>query len=362
VHETARRRTIADVARAAGVSKAAVSFAFNTPDRLSAETVARIHDVASELGYRPDPVARMLAQRRTMTVGILTPQPLDLMFPDPYFGALTSGIASAAEEAGYALQFISPLHGSLARAVHEASVDGVVAVGLWPDHSEIGEIRRSEVPFVLVDAIGFANESNVTIDDEVAAEAAARHLLELGHRELAIISFAPPRPDETATSGGPAAGDISARRLGGYRSAIRAAGLDVADDAIVCGPSDFEHGARALRELVARGTRFTALLAMSDVLAIGALRAAHDLGWRVPEDLSIVGFDDIELASYVDPPLTTVHQSPRDKGEMALRLLLGRLDRSSDGRPEHRHVETRLKVRGSTGPVPRERQEVARDD
>jgi DNA-binding LacI/PurR family transcriptional regulator len=362
VHQTARRRTIADVARASGVSKAAVSFAFNSPERLSADTVARIREVATELGYRPDPVARMLAQRRTMTVGVLTPQPLHLMFPDPYFGALTAGIACAAEEAGYALQFISPLHGSLARAVHEASVDGVIAVGLWPDHSEIGEIRRSGVPFVLVDALGFANESNVTIDDGSGAEAAARHLLELGHRELAIIAFAPPRPEDGTGSERPATGDISARRLSGYRRAIRAAGLDVTDEAIACGPSEFEHGARALRELVARGTRFTGVLAMSDVLAIGALRAARDLGWRVPQDLSIVGFDDIELASYVDPPLTTVHQSPRDKGETALRLRLGRLDRSSDGRPEHRHVETCLTVRGSTGPAPRERQEVARDD
>jgi DNA-binding LacI/PurR family transcriptional regulator len=362
VHHTARRRTIADVARAAGVSKAAVSFAFNTPDRLSADTVARIREVATELGYRPDPVARMLAQRRTKTVGVLTPQSLDLMFPDPYFGALTAGIASAAEEAGYALQFISPLHGSLARAVHEASVDGVIAIGLWPDHSEIGEIRRSGVPFVLVDALGFANESNVTVDDELGAEAAARHLLELGHRELAIIAFAPPRPDDEVDTELPGAGDISARRLAGYRRAIRAAGVDLAEDAIACGPSELEHGARALRELVARRVQFTAVLAMSDVLAIGAIRAARDLGWRIPEDVSIVGFDDIELASYVDPPLTTVHQSLKDKGETALRLLLGRLDRSSDGRPAHRHVETRLMVRGSTGPAPRERQEVARDE
>ena len=215
---------------------------------------------------------------------------------------------------------------------------------------------------MLVDALGFANESTITVDDESGAEAAAGHLVGLGHRELAIIAFAPPRPEDATEDGRPGAGDISARRLAGYRRAIRAAGLELSDDAIACGPSELEHGARALRELVARGTRFTALLAMSDVLAIGALRAARDLGWRVPEDLSIVGFDDIELASYVDPPLTTVHQSPRDKGETALRLLLGRLDRSSDGRPEHRHVETSLKVRGSTGPAPRERQEVARDE
>ena len=201
-------------------------------------------------------------------------------------------------------------------------MDGVIAIGLWPDPSEIGEHPAVGLPFVLVDALGFDQRiHHHRRRTRPGAEAAARHLVGLGHRELAIIAFAPPRPEDATDDGRPGAGDISARRLAGYRRAIRAAGLELSDDAIACGPSELEHGARALRELVARGTRFTALLAMSDVLAIGALRAARDLGWRVPEDLSIVGFDDIELASYVDPPLTTVHQSPRDKGETPLRLL-----------------------------------------
>ena len=127
---TVRRTTIADVAKAAGVSKTAVSFAFNSPERLSTETVGHIHEIAADLGYRPDPVARSLAQRRTGTIGILTPQSLELTFNNPYHSTFAAGVGVEAERAGYALQFISPLHGSLARAVDRASVDGIIAVGL----------------------------------------------------------------------------------------------------------------------------------------------------------------------------------------------------------------------------------------
>src|SRR5690349_3641006 len=146
-----QRPRIADVAREAGVSKTAVSFAFNSPDRLAPETAGRIRDVARQLGYTPHPVARMLTQRQTMTIGVLTPQALSVIFSNPFFGAFSEGVALAAEEAGYGLYFISPLHGSLAGAMGRASVDGVVAIGLSDHHHEVEEIRRAGVPLVLVD-------------------------------------------------------------------------------------------------------------------------------------------------------------------------------------------------------------------
>ena len=124
---TRRRPRIADVAREAGVSKTAVSFAFNSPDRLAPETASRIRTVADSLGYRPHPVARMLTQRATRTIGVLTPQALSVIFSNPFFGAFSEGVALAAEQEGYALHFISPLHGSLARAMDRATVDGAVA-------------------------------------------------------------------------------------------------------------------------------------------------------------------------------------------------------------------------------------------
>ena len=123
-HQVARRVTIADVAEAAGVSKTAVSFAFNNPGRLNADTASRIIEIAETLGYRPDPVARMLTQRRTGTIGLLTPQALASIFSNPFFGMFSAGVAAVAEEAGYGLHFISPLHGSLSRAIARATVDG----------------------------------------------------------------------------------------------------------------------------------------------------------------------------------------------------------------------------------------------
>jgi LacI family transcriptional regulator len=144
----------------------------------------------------------------------------------------------------------------------------------------------------------------------------------------------------------------------GYRAAYGPAGVDLAGDRVVAGRSSIEGGTSAFQRAWAMGNRPTAVLAMSDALAIGAMSAARDLGLRIPDDLSVVGFDDIDLAALVDPPLTTVHQPIRQKGADAVRLLLAEVEQREANRPEHLRLETRLIVRGSTGPVPQVRQEV----
>jgi len=353
VDQTARRVTIADVARVAGVSKAAVSFAFNTPERLSADTVVRIRDVATSLDYRPDPVARMLAQRKTLTIGILTPQGLDVIFTNPYFGEFSAGVATAAEAAGLAIQFISPLHGSLTRAVDRASVDGVIAVGLGADHPEIGQIRRSGLPFVSVDSTALPDEPAIIVDDEGGARAACAYLVGLGHRALLVIGIEPPL--EAAVSD---PSWVTARRLRGYREAAADVGIAIQDDAVVFGPASMEGGIDAFHRAWAAGQRPTGVLAMSDAMAIGALRAARELGLRVPADLSVVGFDDLDVAQYTDPPLTTVHQPIREKGEAAVRLVLDGGRGRSSAEPALHHFDTHLIVRGSAALAPRSRQEV----
>ena len=179
------RPRIDDVAREAGVSKTSVSFAFNSPERLAPETADRIRAVAERLGYSPHPVARMLTRRETLTIGVLTPQPLSVVFANPFFGAFASGVGAAAEASGYAIQFISPLRGSLAGAMHHATVDGVVAIGLSGDHPDVDEIQRAGVPIVLVDSTALPASSSITVDDVGGAGAAAEHLLELGHRRPA---------------------------------------------------------------------------------------------------------------------------------------------------------------------------------
>jgi DNA-binding LacI/PurR family transcriptional regulator len=347
--QVGRRARIADVAREAGVSKTAVSFAFNSPDRLSAETATRIREVAESLGYRPHPVARMLTQGETLSIGVLTPQALSVIFSNPFFGTFAEGVALVAEEHGYGLHFISPVHGSLARAIGRATVDGVVAVGLSAHHPEVEQIRHA-LPIVLVDSTAMPEHPSIGIDDEGGARAAAHHLLELGHRDFLVIGVQPPQPATEMEPEG-----VTGRRMRGYRTALAAADIDLPDDHIVVGPASVTGGAHAFERAWERGVRPTAVLAMSDAMAIGALRTIRGHGLRVPDDVSLVGFDDIEIATHTDPPLTTVHQPIRRKGEQAGRLLLALVRGRQPAEPEHVRLDTRLVVRGSSTNAPRSR-------
>ena len=337
-----QRVGISDVAREAGVSKSAVSFAFNSPDRLSAETASRIRDVADRMGYRPHPVARMLSAGQTTTIGILSPQALGQVFANPFFALFAEGVASVAEEHGFGLLFISPLHGSLARALDRATVDGVVALGLDERHPEMGSIRLAGLPLVVVDSPAWSGQRAILVDDEGGAHLAAEHLLGLGHRDILVMGVEP-AVGESEDEG------IAGRRLEGYRTAFGAVGLRLAPDRIVRPPATIEGGEAAFLRVWSRGDRPTAVLSMSDAAAAGALAAARRLGIRVPEELSIVGFDDLPLTRFTDPPLTTVHQPVRSKGEAAASMLLEALRRPPAHDQERVLVlETRLVVRRST--------------
>lgn len=344
-HQVARRVTIADVAEAAGVSKTAVSFAFNNPGRLATETASRIIEIADELGYRPDPVARMLTQRRTGTIGLVTPQALASIFSNPFFGMFSAGVAAVAEDAGYGLHFISPLHGSLSRAIARATVDGVVAIGLAADHPEIAEIRRAGLPMTTVDSDPFDKAPSVDVDDEGGARAAAEHLTSLGHRDILVIAI------ERAEHAPKGADDVVSRRLRGYRTALAEVGVQLPDEDVLVSPATYAGGVAAIEQAWGTGRRPTAILAMSDAIAIGAVRGLRDRGLSIPSDVSVVGFDDIELAETTDPPLTTVHQPIRGKGEEAARLLLSVLA-GREAPVGHRRLATRLIVRASTASVP----------
>jgi len=347
---TKRART-ADVAREAGVSKTAVSFAFNSPERLSPETAAHIREIADALGYRPRTVTKIGAQTSTMTIGLLTPQELSVNFANPFYSTFCGGLASVTEDAGYGLLFVSPLRGSLMRAISRATADGFVAVGLSEDHPEVEQIRRAGLPMVLVDGDAFPEHGSVESNDEVGARAAARHLLALGHREFVVIGIEPPNmPGLREYSPGPTE-TVASRRLAGYRQGLALGGVALGDERIVVGASSFDGGVAAFRRIWEDELRPTAVLAMSDVMAIGVMWAAREVGLRVPQDLSIVGFDDLDVAPHSNPPLTTVHQPIRQKGEESAKLLLRMIASPDLERPEHKVLETRLMIRGSTAPV-----------
>jgi DNA-binding LacI/PurR family transcriptional regulator len=343
------RPRIEDVARKAGVSKTAVSFAFNQPDQLNGATLERILAAAEDLGYRPSPIARRLASRRTDQIGIVVPQATHEVFANPFLPELLRGMGDVCDELGIALVIVPPVGGSIARAVEGALVDGLVLLGLEPDHAELELVRRSGVPVVALDVESWGDADVIAIDDVGGGREVAAHLYALGHRDVAIVLIA-----EHPDVGTDERGGISGRRLAGIRAGFRDAGRSVAEGTvrlrIASSPVTEEGGRAVFTELLADGLP-SAIIAINDLTAIGILLAAREHGLRVPDDLSVVGYDDIPAAAWTSPPLTTVHQPIREKGRLAAARLAELIDSLDGHRPKSELLATRLVVRGSTGPA-----------
>lgn len=331
------RVTIADVASAAGVSKTAVSFAFNNPDRLGQATLERVLGVARDLGYTPHPAARALSTKRSGTIGLLVPQRLSTVFGNPFVSELIQGLGEQCDAHDLTLLLVPPLDGSLEDAIGQASVDGFISLGLSREDSAVKTVEKIGVPNVMIDSDGSADHPAVNIDDEGGAEAAAAHLLKLGHRRLAILALPPVRAQVKQTPSG-------TRRLAGYRKAIDAVGAPA--PATVMAGISVAAGARAFESLETGRRRPTGVLAMSDMAAIGVMSAAQEAGLRVPADLSVVGFDDIPAAEWTNPALTTVRQPIVEKGRLAARLLIDRMNGKTVDSPAP--LRTSLVIRKST--------------
>ncbi len=343
------RPRIQDVAARAGVSKTAVSFAFNQPEHLNEATRERILAAAAELGYRPSPIARRLAARRTDQIGLVLPQPTRDAFANAFIPELLRGIGDVCDERGVSLVIVPPAGGSLARAVEGALVDGLILLGLAPDHPELELARRAGLPVVALDVDDWGGDADVVaIDDAGGSASAAEHLYRLGHRDVAVVLIAE-HPDAALHE----LDGISGRRLAGIRDGFDRAQREADGDPVhlrVMSAAVSEEGGRAAFAELAAGALPTAVMAITDMAAIGLLNAAADAGVRVPDELSVIGYDDIPAAAWTTPRLTTVHQPIREKGRLAARRLID-LTRSTDGhRPTTERLPTRLVVRGSTGP------------
>jgi DNA-binding LacI/PurR family transcriptional regulator len=319
------------------VSKTAVSFAFNNPEKLGQVTLDRVLRVAQDLGYAPHPAARALSLRRSGTIGILIPQRLSTVFANPFLSELMQGMGELCEEHDLTVLLVPPLDGSLEGAIRQASVDGFISLGLNPDDRELDTLDRLGIPTVLVDSEASASHPSVNVDDTGGAEAAARHLLELGHRQLAIIVLPPARAHVEHTP-------TAARRMAGYQASIARAGAPA--PYLVTAGISVPAGIRAFESLPKGKRRPTGVLAMSDMTAIGVMSAAQASGLEVPGDLSVVGFDDIPMSAWTNPPLTTVRQPIIEKGRIAARLLIQRMKGKAVESPSP--LRTSLVVRSST--------------
>jgi DNA-binding LacI/PurR family transcriptional regulator len=343
--------TLLDVARAAEVSRTTASNAFNRPDQLSAALRDKVLEVARELGYAgPNPMARMLRTGRAGAIGVVFPESVTYAFTDPVAIALLQGIGSVCdrEEAGVLVLSAADVE-AVRRTVYQVAVDGFIMECLAADSEVVSAVLERGLPAVAVDHPGFTDAPSVEIAERAGAREAAGHLLRQGHRRIGVIALET-RPDGHAgpLDAGRRAGavyGITMERLAGYEEGLRDAGLDPATLVIEEQPGYGRAGGMAAaRRVLAARPRPTAILAMSDEFALGAIEAAQGLGLQVPEDLSVVGFDDAPLAARSSPPLTTVHQPLVEKGQIAAELLFGRREASSIVLP------TRLVVRGSTAP------------
>ncbi len=356
--------TLQHVADELGVSAKTVSNAYSRPDQLSPALRERVLATAARLGYPgPDPLAAGLRRGRVGALGVAYANSLSYAFDDPAALAMLSGLTAVAERAETGLLLV-PRTASSTRAaagVHAAVVDGLVASSLSDDDPVLQAALTRGLPLVVVDQPepGLLRDRHgsappwIGIDDRTAADAAAQHLLDLGHRRLGVVSFALGEPPVRGLAGLREQEDagyaVTRRRLAGYRDAATRAGIDWATVPVSGGTdSTVAEGAAGAALVLAAEPRPTALLCLSDRLAEGALRTVADLGLSVPGDVSVVGFDDTATAQREG--LTTVHQPQRRKGELAgealLALLAGRRP------PAEQRLDTRLVVRSSTGSPP----------
>ena len=322
--------TLQTIADAMGVSKTTVSNAYNRPDQLTAELRERILAVANELGYAgPNPSARSLRTGKTGAIGVLFTGSLAYGLSEPTSVALLRGMAAASEDGDLGLLLLpapgDELHG--AAAIRNASVDGFVVYSVPEPHPALQLVLDRRLPTVIVDEpdLGSAH-AYIGIDDERGAQLAAEHLIELGHRNIAVVV------GEVRTDGHAGVVDAERRRrpastiissrFAGYEAAFAAAGLDWDAAMIVEAGKNTPQAARAAAELLLHEDRRpTAILATSDQLALGVLLEASSQGIRVPDQLSVVGFDDVPRAAVSNPPLSTVRQPLYEKGRVAIRLL-----------------------------------------
>jgi alanine racemase len=315
--------TIDDIARRAGVSKTSVSFAFNRPERLSETTLDRILRVAEELGYNPDPLASNLKTGRTGCIGLLVPQPIPVVTGNPHIAEFMEGIGQVCHEAGLSLMLVPPLQGNLHRAVVRAAVDGFLALGVESFKEAVAVLQQQRVPCVMVDSEPAAGIPCVNIDDEAGAYKIMSYVLRRGHREIAVFSMETDYRGESQMYTG-----LTRRRMNGYVRALDEIGLFIDQRRVrltEC-QATIQAGHQAFMTLWRSGWRPSIVVAMADVLALGALQAIHELKLESPETVSVVGYDDIRGSVITCPPLTTVRQPTLEKGRIATRLLLDQIE------------------------------------
>jgi DNA-binding LacI/PurR family transcriptional regulator len=327
------------VAQLASVSIATVSRVINTPERVAPETRERVHAAIARLGYSYNAVAGSLSRQWTMILGLIVPT-----VTNPIFAESTRGIQQAANARGYALligstDYRADVEEQLVKTFRQQRVDGLIVTSSHPESPALVEAQQAGTPVVLTYSSRLRSQLPcVGVDNAAAAATAVGHLIRLGHRRIAMLA---------GTFSG---SDRSYARYLGYRSALAAHGISPEPDYLIEVPYTIDDGVAGARRLLGLAERPTAIFCANDILAFGAIRAMLDAGLRVPQDISVVGFDDSPMAAITNPRLTTVAQPAFTMGERACELLLALINGEQ---PERTLIlPTELHIRETTAPPP----------
>ena len=328
--------SIKDIARSANVSHSTVSRALNNSPRVKSETVEKIRQIAEESGYRGSAIARSLATRRTRTIGVVVTTIADL-----FAAGVVSGIETVAGDHGYSV-FLANSNADperemrVVRTFEERRVDGIIVTASRVGALHLPLLSRMNVPIVLLNnqhPSQFAH--SVMIENLSASYEATRYLVELGHRRIAYIGDRNGRTSDT-------------ERFGGYRQALDSGHLAFQPELVLYGSGTPESGMEAMAAFLRLPDRPTAVFCYDDMTALGAMRQIRDAGLRVPRDVSVIGFDDLSIVRFTEPPLTTVRQPMSEMGRLAMEAMLDLLGGS--GATHEIKIRGELIVRASTGP------------
>ncbi len=341
--------TLVEIARAAGVSRSTASNAFSHPERVRADVRERVAAAALAHGYLgPDPKGRLLRAGKVNAIGVITPRSWGIAHTlrNPVLQLFLHGVGEACDEAGASLVIMSDKTGP--DGIKTALVDGFILSRI-EQMTEIEPARLRRLPFAVLDVDAGPDVSSVRVDARTGCYAAARHLLDLGHRRFGIVSFlrdfGPPRyhPAGERRSPDMAGMPIDEEKLHGYAAALAEAGIDIATVPIVQAHPWEDNAAKLMLDVAPGATGF---LSMSAMQGIAIINEATRRGLEVPRDLSVVGFNDIPEAALAKPPLTTIDGMSVEKGRAAARIVF------EAGPPRRELIQTRLLMRASTAPPP----------
>lgn len=335
------RITSQDVADLAGVSRTTVSFVLNDEKRFAIrpETAEKVRAAAKQLGYFPNASARALASNQTKNIGLIISRAPRYISSDPFLPQILGGLLDALKQnsQGLLLEWVEPgqqlqTYLELTRAHH---IDGLILMTPRLDDPGLKALEETDIPVVLMGYIPGSSLHSVDVDNLAAAETAVSHLIELGHRCIACITNAA-LPYTSAT-----------QRLDGYKLALQKAGIVFNPELVREADFDIQSGYREMKSLLAEGQEFTAVFVASDNVALGVYSALSEVGLSIPDDVSVVGFDDIPLSSYIKPALTTVRMPAREIAQQSYHLLMRLMKRDF---PDKREVmlPTNLVLRQST--------------